>query len=565
MLPMIVSVCLSKGAIGMSRKKVIVKRLHSIQNLGAMDVLCSDKTGTLTQDRVILEQHSGVDFQEYDDVVNSAYLISHFQTGLKNLLDQAILQHFELHDHLRVAEAKKVDEIPFDFSRRMMSVVIEKADGVYQLLSKGAPEEILKRSTRYDLNGKILPMTAEFLAGQKEGYERLNSEGFRVLAVAYRDLATHSSASKLDESELILQGYLAFLDPPKETAGPALAALQTHGIQIKVLTGDSHLVTLKVCKDVGLKVDRVVRGDEVEAMTDVQLCECVEHNNIFARLSPAHKRRIIEALKARGHVVGFLGDGINDSPALRASDVGISVDSAVDIAKESADIILLEKNLLVLVDGVMEGRKVFVNILKYVRMGASSNFGNMFSVLGASIALPFVPMAPIQILTNNLLYDFSQIAIPTDSVDDELILKPRPWVIDEITRFMLFVGPISSIFDYSTFALMYYVFDCRDALQAPLFQTGWFIESLMTQTLIIHIIRTNRIPFLRSRPSTLLVLTTISILLIGAALPYSPLAGALGFVPLPQAYWPYLLGTLLCYALLTLGVKRWMLSRRWIS
>ena len=370
--------------------------------------------------------------------------------------------------------------------------------------------------------------------------------------------------SKADEAELILKGYIAFLDPPKESVNEAIAALQRNGVTVKVLTGDNDLVTRKVCKDVGLDTGDVLLGNAVETMNDEQLGRAVEKTQVFARLSPTHKQRIVQALRRNGHVVGFMGDGINDAPALRAADVGLSVDNAVDIAKESADMILLEKNLMVLEEGVLEGRKVFVNILKYIRMGASSNFGNMFSVLGASAFLPYQPMLPIQILTNNLLYDFSQVAIPTDNVNVNLISKPQPWDMGEISRFILFIGPVSSIFDYTTFFVMLYLFKCWAPSGAALFHTGWFVESLMTQTLIIHVIRTRQIPFIQARASTALTLTTIIIMAIGAWLPYSPLAGMLQFVPLPPLFWPILFLTLLCYVVLTQLVKMWLIRRRWL-
>jgi Mg2+-importing ATPase len=564
MLPMIVSVCLSKGAIAMSHKKVIVKKLNSIQNFGAMDILCADKTGTLTMDRVILEYHCDVAREEDDSVLLMAYFISFFQTGLKNVLDRAILDQKEFHKDLSVEHSRLVDEIPFDFSRRIMSVLIESTDANHRLLTKGAPEEVFKRCTHFELNGEVFEMDPMLLFDLKEEYEHLNANGFRVLAVAYKDLEKRTACSRLDEQGLILKGYVAFLDPPKDSTQPALAALRKHGVTVKILTGDNHLVSRKICNDVGLHVDEIVLGSQVETMTDAELAKSVEQHTLFARLSPAHKQRIVRALQANGHVVGFMGDGINDSPALRAADVGISVDSAVDIAKDSADVILLEKSLMVLEEGVIEGRKVFANILKYVRMGASSNFGNMFSVLGASAFLPFVPMAPLQILTNNLLYDFSQIAIPTDNVDEEQVAKPRPWDVAEIRRFMMFIGPISSIFDYTTYFMMLYVFNCWNPGQASLFQTGWFVESLMTQTLIIHIIRTNRIPFLQSRASLLLLVTTIAIMGIGMWLPRSPLGPALGFTPLPALYWPLLALTLACYLTLTQLVKSWLLRKGWI-
>ena len=564
MLPMIVSVSLSRGAILMSRKKVIVKRLNSIQNFGAMDVLCTDKTGTLTIDHVVLEHHCDVVGKEDDAVLRDAYLISHFQTGLKNVIDRAILDHRkDVHTQHGVEEYKKIDEIPFDFSRRMMSVVVETPDGIHRLLTKGAPEEVFLRCTRFELEDEVLPMDPVLIQDLRDEYERLSADGFRVLAVAYKDLDRRAAYSKDDEKDLVLRGYVAFLDPPKESAGPAIAALQKHGVSVKILTGDNDLVSKKVCHDVGLPTEHIVLGTDIEKMSDEELLNSARTVTIFARLSPAHKQRIIQVLRANGHVVGFMGDGINDAPALRAADVGISVDTAVDIAKESADVILLEKSLMVLEEVVLEGRKVF-NIVKYVRMGASSNFGNMFSVLGASAFLPFVPMLPIQVLTNNLLYDFSQVPIPTDNVDPEQILKPRPWSMDEITRFIVFIGPISSIFDYTTYFVMLYIFNCWDPSRSSLFQTGWFVESLMTQTLIIHIIRTNKIPFLQSRPSVPLVLTSAIIIMVGMWLPHSGLASSLGFTELPTLYWPILLLTLLCYIALTQGVKTALLRRNWI-
>ncbi len=584
MLPMIVSVCLSKGALAMSRKKVIVKRLNSIQNFGAMDVLCTDKTGTLTMDHVILEIYCDVFKSESQVVLQDAYLISHFQTGLKNILDRAVLQHRELHGKLSLDRFTKVDEIPFDFTRRMMSVVVEGPGGERELLTKGAPEAVFSKCTHFESDGEIFPMEPILVGDLIEQVNDFSEDGFRVLAVATRKVEKRPAYSKADEAQLVLTGYLAFLDPPKDTAAKAIEVLCQHGITVKVLTGDNDLVSRKVCTEVGINAQKIVLGSQVETMSDVQLAEAVDATDVFARLSPAHKQRIVKALQRKGHVVGFMGDGINDAPALRAADVGISVDNAVDIAKESADVILLEKNLMVLEEGVLEGRKVFVNILKYIRMGASSNFGNMFSVIGASAWLPYVPMAPIQVLTNNLLYDFSQVPIPTDNVGAKMISKPRPWNIGEIAKFIVFIGPISSIFDYTTYLVMWFVFKCKDLnLQAPvelvhrftssapdntyaaaLFHTGWFVESLMTQTLIIHIIRTSQIPFIQSRASWQLTMTTLLIMAFGAWLPYSPLAPALGFVPLPTLYWGILLATLICYVGLTQVIKAWLARRGWV-
>ena len=564
MLPMIVSVCLSKGALAMSRRKVIVKRLNSIQNFGAMDVLCTDKTGTLTEDRVVLVRHCNVAGRETEEALLNGYLISHFQTGLKNLLDRAILDSPDFHGMAVVEKYKKLDEIPFDFTRRMMSVLVEDPEGKTVLLTKGAPEEVFQHSSYFELDGKLSPMEPSLMVGLKEEYESLSNDGFRVLALATKELPGKQICAKADERELVLRGYVAFLDPPKSTAASALEALHRHGVVVKILTGDNPLISRKVCKDVGLAAEPMLLGADVEKLSDEELGEAVEKTTLFARLSPAHKERVIRMLRLKGHVVGFMGDGINDAPALKAADVGISVDTATDIAKESADLILLEKDLTVLEGGVIEGRKVFANILKYIRMGASSNFGNMFSVLGASAFLPFLPMAPIQVLTNNLLYDFSQVPIPNDAVDDEQVARPRPWNIAEIKRFILFIGPISSIFDYTTFFVMLRVFHCWDPGRASLFQTGWFVESLMTQTLIIHVIRTNKIPFVQSQASRALTFTTLSIMAFGIWLPYSPLASSLGFTHLPTLYWPILVVTMLAYVVLTQGIKVWLLRRRWI-
>jgi len=578
MLPMIVTVCLSKGAIAMSQKKVIVKRLNAIQNLGAMDVLCTDKTGTLTMDRVILERYCDVVLKEDQEVLALAYTNSHFQTGLKNVLDRAILAHTETHAHANIPDYRKVDEIPFDFERRIMSVVVRTPDGKDRIISKGAPEAIFPRCKSFELDGEFFPMDHLFVQDLVEEFEELSRDGFRVLAIASKDLDARVDVSHLatpytkqDEAELVLRGYVAFLDPPKGTANQAIKALEGHGVSVKVVTGDNELVARKICKEVGLSTEFVLLGSDVETMDDTQLADVAMKTTLFARVSPSHKQRIIKALQSREHIVGFMGDGINDAPALRTADVGISVDTAVDIAKESADMILLEKSLMVLEAGVIEGRKVFVNIRKYVRMGASSNFGNMFSLLGASIFVPFLPMAPIQILANNLLYDISQTAIPTDNVDEDQIEKPQPWDIKQLTRFIVFVGPCSSIFDYSTFFVMLYLFGCWDvstpALAAhsqSLFQTGWFVESLITQTLIIHIIRTNRIPFLQSWASWPLLVMSAVIMIVGIALPSTPIGTYLGFTALPALYWPLLGLSVVGYVLLTQGVKMWLLKRKWI-
>ncbi|MCL2777963.1 MAG: magnesium-translocating P-type ATPase [Polyangiaceae bacterium] len=564
MLPMIVTVCLTKGAMLMASKKVIVKRLHSIQNIGAMDVLCTDKTGTLTADQVVLERHCDVQLEEDDEVLAMAYLNSHFQTGLKNVLDRAILAHPEIHEQFRVPELSKVDEIPFDFSRRLMSVVVKQLDGSHRLICKGAPEAIFSRCTSFELDDERLPMEPMLMEDLRIEYDRLSVDGFRVLAIGYRDFTPKETYSKEDEADLVLRGYVAFFDPPKDSTRPAIKALHEHGVAVKVLTGDNEAVTRKIARDVGIPVDKVLLGSQVETMSDAELAEVAEETPLFARLAPNHKQRVVAALQSKGHVVGFLGDGINDGPALRAADVGISVDTAADIAKESADLILLEKSLMVLEEGLLEGRKVFANILKYIRMGASSNFGNMFSVLGASAFLPFLPMAPLQILTNNLLYDVSQIPIPSDDVDPEQIARPRPWSMKEITKFILFIGPCSSIFDYTTYLMMWFIFKANAIGHAALFQTGWFVESLLTQTLIIHIIRTNKVPFIQSRASWPLMLTSLAIMAIGIWLPFSPFAKALGFAILPGLFWPLLLATLFLYCLLTQWVKVTLLRKAWI-
>ena len=537
MLPMIVTVNLAKGALAMSRRKVIVKRLNSIQNFGAMDVLCTDKTGTLTQDRIILKRHLDIAGGESDRVLEYAYLNSFHQSGLKNLLDVAVLKHVELEGGLKAkTRYQKIDEMPFDFERRRMSVVLQRDDGAHILVCKGAVEEVFAACKHYAIGGETGPLDASHFAAAKETTAKLNADGFRVVAVAYKEMPPKQTTySVADETDLTLLGYIAFLDPPKETCAAAIGALKASGVQVKILTGDNDIVTRKICHEVGLAVDRIVLGSEIANLSPDALADLAETAVVFAKVSPAQKAAIIDALHRKGHVVGFLGDGINDGPALKAADVGISVDSAVDIAKDSADIILLEKSLAVLNDGVIEGRKVFGNITKYIKMGASSNFGNMFSVLGASVFLPFLPMTAIQVLTNNLLYDFSQTTIPTDNVDAEYLAVPRRWDIGNIAKFVLFIGPISSIFDYVTYFTMLYGFGAWT--NAALFQTGWFVESLLTQTLIIHIIRTAKIPFLESRASAALITTTIIIAAIGMALPFTPLGGFLGFVPLPQAYW----------------------------
>jgi len=569
MLPMIVTVNLAKGALTMARKKVIVKRLPSIQNLGAINILCTDKTGTLTQDRVVLEQHLDITGHTSEDVLTYAYLNSYYQTGLRNLIDRAILDYALLDAE---ENCRLVDELPFDFQRRRMSVVVDY-EGDHVLSCKGAVEEIYECCSHYQIGDEVFPLIPMIRDNLFEEVDRLNKDGFRVLGVAYQEFPREKAIfATTDERNLILLGYIAFYDPPKVSALEAIGQLREAGVRVKVLTGDNALVTRKVCRDVGFAVERIVTGAELAALADLDLKRVVEGVDVFVKLSPAQKEQIVRQLRQNGHVVGFMGDGINDAPALKAADVGISVDSAVDVAKEAADIVLLEKNLLVLEEGIIEGRRVFANIVKYIRMGSSSNFGNMFSVLGASYLLPFLPMQPVQILVNNLLYDVSQTGIPTDNVDEELIAKPLKWNIANLKRFMMFIGPISSIFDYATYALMWYFFGChlfndpgtsaasKEGL-ARLFQTGWFVESLLTQTLIVHIIRTRRIPFFGSHASWHMTLTTLVIMAVAVWLPYSPFAAELNMVPLPPVYWLWITAFLLCYAVLTHYVKTWFFKR----
>jgi Mg2+-importing ATPase len=567
MLPMIVTSNLAKGAIAMAKLKVVVKRLNAIQNFGAMDVLCTDKTGTLTQDHIILHDHLDIEGEPSHEVLDYAWLNSYHQTGLRNLLDIAVMDEAakEYPDGKRIAELKtwqKIDEIPFDFQRRRMSVIVANSGGSHMLICKGAVEELLQVSSSYIHDGKILALDDAARIRFRALAQVLNEDGFRVLIVSYKEIeASQNVYDKSHESGLTIKGFLTFLDPPKETARVALAALKQYGVDVKVLTGDNSTVTRKICDDVGLSIKGAVDGAQLEGLDDSGLYEIVEKNTIFAKLSPMQKSRIITALKANGHTVGFLGDGINDAPALRVADVGISVDTAADIAKESADIILLEKSLLVLEEGVIEGRKVFGNIAKYLKMALSSNFGNMLSVVGASLLLPFLPMLPLQILIQNLLYDISQIATPFDRVDEDYLLKPRKWEAIELKRFMLFIGPVSSVFDYVTFAIMWFVFSANTLAHQALFHTGWFVAGLLTQTLVVHMIRTEKMPFIGSRASNALLITTALAMAVGVILPYTKIGAAVGMVPLPLAYFAYLIGILLGYCLLVTVVKRWYIKR----
>jgi P-type Mg2+ transporter len=532
MLPMLVSANLAKGAIAMAKRKVVVKRLNAIQNLGAMDVLCTDKTGTLTQDRIILEHHIDVSGKEDVEVLDLAWINSHHQSGLKNLLDVAVIKFAREQRGVRTPQFyKKIDELPFDFVRRRMSVIMEDIHGDHLLVCKGAVEETLAISAFVRSGKELVPLDdakrRELMAMTRE----YNEDGFRVIAVATREFprgATKAQYAMTDEQQLVLRGFLAFLDPPKETAGPAIAALRDHGIQIKILTGDNPVVTRKVCRDVGLDIGTPALGRDIEELDDTKFRDVVEHTTVFAKVSPLQKARIIRTLQGNGHTVGFLGDGINDAAALRDADVGVSVDTAADIAKESADIILLEKSLLVLEEGVVRGRETFGNIIKYLKMTASSNFGNMFSVLVASAFLPFLPMMPLHLVILDLLYHLSQVVIPWDRMDKEYLEQPRKWDAGDIARFMIWIGPISSIFDITTYCLMWFVFGANSPEHQSLFQSGWFVESLLSQTLIVHMIRTRKIPFIQSTASAPVLLVTGVVMTIGIFFPFSSLGASVG-------------------------------------
>ncbi len=553
MLPMLVAVNLSKGAIEMSKKQVIVKRLNSIQNFGSMDILCTDKTGTLTLNKIALEKYCDVFGKDDKDVLHFAYINSFYQTGLKNILDKAILSY----EKILIKPYQKIDEIPFDFSRRLMSVVIE-INEKNRLIVKGAPEEIFKRCKSYEVGGNINSLESLTFSELKQQYDILSSQGFRVLALAYKDVESAKKVySKEDEKDLIFKGYLAFLDPPKPTTRRTIEVLKELGVQVKVLTGDNELVTKKICTEVGLKFQEIITGDHIDKLNDQELRDLAIRTTVFARLSPIQKERVILALQANNHTVGYMGDGINDALALKAADVGISVNNAVDIAKESADIILLQKNLLVLRDGILEGRRTFGNIIKYIKMGASSNFGNMISMTGASLFLPFLPMLPIQILLNNFLYDISQVAIPSDQVDEEYLLESKPWNIDAIRKFMFIFGPISSCFDFLTFGILIFLFNASQ----PVFQTGWFLVSLCTQTLVIHIIRTAKIPFIQSMPSQFLLFTSIYIITIGLLIPFTPLGQYFGFTLVPSSYFIALFLIVISYLTTVYFFKNWFIKK----
>lgn len=567
MLPMIVTANLAKGAKNMSKRKVIVKRLNAIQNIGAMDILCTDKTGTLTMDKIILERHLNVLGNEDDEVLKWAYFNSYHQTGLKNLLDVAVLEHVELHDYLKVEENyRKVDEIPFDFQRRRMSVILEQKNGKQLLICKGAVEELLDlcshafypgENARIHIeNDAIVPLDESIRATVLQTSKKLNEDGLRVLLVAIKEYDSRSANYSIaDEKDMVLTGFIGFLDPAKPSAKPAIDSLQKLGVSIKVLTGDNDIVTKKICRDVGIPFHQVLLGNEIARMSDPELSAHLATTSIFAKLNPVQKSRIVSLFQAQGHTVGFMGDGINDAPALRDADVGISVDTAVDIAKESADIILLEKDLMVLRKGVIYGRRTFGNIIKYIKMTTSSNFGNMFSMLGASIFLPFLPMLPIQLLIQNLLYDISQISIPWDRMDADFLEKPQRWDANSISRFMLYIGPVSSLFDYITFAVLFFVFKANAPEHQHLFQTGWFVEGLLSQVLIVHMIRTRKIPFLQSWATAPVLALTTLVMLIGLLLPFTPFALSVNLQPLPLGYFPWLVGILTGYCFLVQFAK----------
>ena len=562
MLPMIVSANLAKGAIAMSRRKVIVKKLNAIQNLGAMDVLCTDKTGTLTQDTILLAHHLDTRGAEDAEVLLLAWLNSGSQSGAKNLMDRAVLcAGDKVISQTRRSQYQLIDEVPFDFTRRRVSVLVEDlAQHRSQLICKGAVEEMLAVSIAVRQGDEVVALDAAQREALLAQTERYHQQGYRVLLVATRD-ELHAPLSESDERDLVIQGMLTFRDPPKASAGKAIKALRDSGVAVKVLTGDNPLVTQRVCADVGLTDPAMLTGEQIEAMDDTQLAQEAERCTLFAKLTPLQKSRLVRLLQQNGHTVGFLGDGINDAPALRTADTGISVDSAADVAKASSDIILLEKDLQVLNEGVLKGRETFGNIIKYLNMTASSNFGNVFSLLVASAFIPFLPMLSIHLLIQNLMYDVSQLALPWDKVDREFLNKPRKWDAGNIKRFMLWMGPTSSIFDITTFALMWFVFSANHAGVQSLFQSGWFIEGLLSQTLVVHMLRTRKIPFIQSRATLPVMLTTLAIMALGILIPFSPLGAMVGLVPLPWQYFPWLVLTLFSYCLVAQGMKRLYIRR----
>ena len=565
MLPMIVTANLSKGALSMSKKKTIVKNLNAIQNFGAMNILCTDKTGTLTCDKIVLEKYINADGSndESKRILRHAYFNSYFQTGLKNLMDKAILSHVkELKlEHLKDAYTK-VDEIPFDFIRRRMSVVIEDKQGKRQIITKGAVEEMLSICSHTEFNGEVQSLTDKLKVKAQKISEEMNRKGMRVLAVAQKSyIEKVGNFSVSDEKEMVLIGFLAFLDPPKPSAAEAIKQLYEYGVEVKILSGDNDIVVKAIGRQVGIDTSYSLTGPDIENMDETILKERVKTTTCFSKLTPLQKTQIISILQEQENTVGFLGDGINDAAALRQSDIGISVDSAVDIAKESADIILLEKDLMVLEDGVLEGRKTFGNINKYIKMTASSNFGNMFSVMFASAFLPFLPMMPIHLLIQNLLYDISQTTIPFDRMDPEFLRKPRKWDASDLKRFMIYIGPISSIFDIVTYLVMWHVFGCNSPEHQSLFQSGWFIEGLLSQTLIVHMIRTRKIPFIQSRATWPVIGMTTLVMVIGIVIPFTSFGASIGLQALPLSYFPWLVGILLSYCVLTQLVKNWYIRK----
>ena len=586
MLPMIVTTCLAKGAMSMSKKKTIVKNLNSIQNFGAIDILCTDKTGTLTQDKVVLEYHLNLNGEDDTRVLRHAYLNSYFQTGYKNLMDKAIIQRTEAEEAqdpqlIDLSEHYvKVDEIPFDFKRRRLTTVVQDENGKTQMVTKGAVDEMLSVCAYAECDGIVQPLTKELQNRLLKTVDTLNDKGFRVLAIAQKSNPTSvTSFSKADECDMVLMGYLAFLDPPKESTSDAIQALKDHGVTVKILTGDNEKVTRTICKQVGLEVRNMLLGADVEAMSDTQLARAAESTDVFAKLTPDQKARVVSVLRANDHSVGFMGDGINDAAAMKAADIGISVDTAVDVAKESADIILLEKNLMVLEEGIIEGRKTYANMIKYIKMTASSNFGNMFSVLAASALLPFLPMMSLHLIMLNLIYDLSCTAIPWDNVDEEFLTTPRKWDASSVGNFMIWIGPTSSIFDFTTYSFLYFIlcpifvshgvlfndlvnhFSGTELIHLQeqyiaMFQAGWFVESMWSQTLVIHMIRTPKIPFIQSRasaPLTLLTFTGIAVLTI---IPFTAFGRMIGFTALPAAYFAYLAPCILLYMILATSLKK---------
>lgn len=580
MLPMIITASLAKGSIIMAKEKVVIKKLNAIQDLGAIDILCTDKTGTLTQDEIVLEYpldiHGDLDMA----VLRRAYLNSHFQTGLKNLMDRAIISRTEKEakEHVILQDLdkifQKIDELPFDFERRRMSVIVKDDSNVVSMVTKGALEEMLNISTHVEYRGEIIPLTEDIRQEVLAEVGQLNRQGLRVLGVGYKSGLREDYAYAVnDESDMILTGYLAFLDPPKPSAAPAIQALLEHGVKTKILTGDNEKVTQAICEKVGLDVEHMLLGADIDQMTDQELAEAVESVTVFAKLSPDQKARIILQLKKNGHAVGYMGDGINDAPSMKVADVGISVDTAVDIAKETADVILLDKDLMVLETGIVEGRKVYANMTKYIKMTVSSNFGNIFSLLVASIFLPFLPMAPVHLIVLNLVYDLSCVALPFDNVDQDFLKQPHTWEAKSITRFMVWMGPISSIFDILTFIFLYfiivplvtghhYVHGSESALQfIILFQTGWFIESMWSQTMVIHMLRTAKVPFVQSRPAWLVILMTLVAAFFVTSLPYGPLVNILRLAPLGLPYFLFLICIIFLYMFSVTVIKKFYIKK----